>query len=154
MEYFPKVMRYTSLFFIVVIIFFSCDNPLRSDEIELELNQEFELTVGEEGTFPKENLTVGFSHVIEDSRCPKDWRCFVAGNGKVAVWFRKSNNDAISHELNTNYGSSETTYLSYLVRLIELKPYPVGDETIPPSDYSIILRVNKVCNSSDKNFIL
>lgn len=53
------------------------------DSSEIQLNRAFELQLGARAH--KQNLTIVFEKVLEDSRCPEDVQCIWAGEVKVRL---------------------------------------------------------------------
>ena len=131
-----KIIKGDFLKYIIVfmlgIVFAACENPIG---VNVNLNEEFNLKVGEQAVIKGEDLRIKFISVPEDTRCPLDLRCFWSGNAKVALTIRKDSNAPIEDSLNTHVDPRESEYLNYQITLKNLEPYPVQDESIPQTDY-------------------
>lgn len=108
------------------------------------LGREFTLGAGQTVVIRGERLSVTFSQVTEDSRCPTGATCVWEGNAQIAVTVSKPSNEPQKLLLNTN-GSFPTkaTYLNYIVRLLRLDPYPTEGGVIRERDYRATLVVTK-----------
>ncbi len=111
----------------------------------VRLNREFKLKAGEQVTLKRTRLRIKFVNVENDSRCPKDVTCVWAGN--AAVQFRLSigrKNKMVT--LNTSGNAKftpEIEYQGYLVKLVDLSPYPLSKQKIAAGDYIATLLVSK-----------
>jgi hypothetical protein len=100
----------------------------------LPLGQPFDLRVG--ASAPVEGaLTVTFTRVLSDSRCPMDALCVWAGEAIVAVSVSHRTAGPAERELRTEAPGSEASFLNYSIRLITLQPFPRSDRTIRQEDY-------------------
>lgn len=121
---------------------FSCFyNP--TGPAETELNKEFDLKFGKTAVIGEEKLYITFKDVIEDSRCPIGYRCFVAGNGAVLLKIEKDGADLLIDTVNTTSDPHSLNYLNYKITLKNLNPYPVADSLIKKGDYIASLFVEK-----------
>ena len=84
-----------------------------------ELGKDFTLKQGETAFFKSENLRVKFVNITEDSRCPSEVNLALRA-GHVDDAFRDFN--AFSNH--------------YILRILEVNPYPESAEIIKQSDYS------------------
>jgi hypothetical protein len=108
------------------------------------LGKEFTVRVGQTVTIAGEQLSLTFTRVTEDSRCPSGVVCVWEGNAQIAVTVSKSANEPVTLLLNTNPSFPTTaTYLDYTVTLVELKPYPRSTRPIPESRYRADLLVTR-----------
>ena len=109
----------------------------------VNLDQSFEFRVGETVTVNGEALTVEFTGVPEDSRCPTGVQCIWAGNARVQLVLAKGGK-AAGIELNTNLDPKKAPYLEYEVELLGLTPYPTAKGgPIAQSQYRATLVVRK-----------
>ena len=118
----------------------------RSDAKEKMLGQEFNLKIGQKARIKGEDLTINFSSVAEDSRCPEGVDCIWAGNAKIVLKLSKSNGASTSIELNTNTEPREKSFERYEIVLKKLSPYPKKDSSIKKKDYVATLVVKKIPN--------
>ena len=111
---------------------------------ETEDQVQLKLKIGEEQRLKNEGLRIRFVSVVEDSRCPKNVNCVWAGNGKVLLNIADRRKKSRSVELNTNLEPRAVTSSGYEIKLLELDPYPVVNETIQPDKYVAILAIRKL----------
>lgn len=83
-------------------------------------------------------LTIQFRSVKEDSRCPEGAVCVWQGNARVGITINKYEAD-----LNTFLDSTQVTYSGWIVRLLNVSPYPKLQVSRKPEEYSIRLIVLK-----------
>jgi hypothetical protein len=107
------------------------------------LNKEFRIKVGQQVTIKK--LSIKFSAVNSESRCPTGVQCIWAGNAAIVVEVSKKNNRAVHATLNTNTAvqPNELDYKAYKIKLVALNPYPRINQTIDENDYEATLIVTK-----------
>lgn len=90
-----------------------------------------------------ENITLRFSSLISDGRCPIDLRCFWAGNAEVKFVFAADGMES-KFSLNTYSGFTRDTTLSdYRIGLINLTPYPHSERTYLPQQYLAYVVVSR-----------
>lgn len=104
------------------------------------VGQEFTLAPGQTTGIVGTPLTVRFTGVAQDSRCPLQAACFWAGDGAVVVVVSGA---AFSRTdtLHTNLPPRATDLDAYRVTLVALAPYPIG-APIPLGDYRATLVVS------------
>lgn len=110
---------------------------------DVALDQEFELRNGRSVRIEGERLTVSFSRVAEDSRCPKGVECIWAGNAKVVLRLSKARGRASAISLNTGVDPKQGDYRGYEVKLVKLDPYPKEGRQIRRRDYVATLVVSR-----------
>lgn len=95
--------------------------------------------------YGKDNLSLCFDSLIEDSRCPTGVECVWAGTA-IAKFLFKVNNDQREMTLSTlkltGY-PSDTTLMGYKVEFVDLLPYPNINNNTNISDYKAELKVTK-----------
>jgi hypothetical protein len=106
------------------------------------LGQPFDLRAGVSAVVA-DDLRVTFNGVRSDSRCPMDAVCIQAGEAIVALTLSPSAAAAVERELRTSPGLSEVSYLSYVVKLVALAPYPKSTQQIRPEDYVATLSIDR-----------
>lgn len=75
-----------------------------------------------------DEMTVRFSAVTEDSRCPTNVECVWEGNAQVIVEATLTGHAPTILWLNTNPGfETEAAYHAYTIKLFSLAPYPRSD---------------------------
>lgn len=113
----------------------SCQNFV-SNTIK-DFDQEIELKFGEKINFQEEGISIQFSDVVDDSRCPIEFSCFWAGNAEVVVHL---NNNKIN--LNSNIDPKQANISNFTIKLISVEPYPINDTEIQDEEYSVKLQIN------------
>lgn len=98
------------------------------------------LKAGENSNCGFIGLDIRFTGALSDSRCPKDVECIWAG--EVVVGLTVNQRD-IQLTLGPKPGADTTSVGGYLLRLLEVNPYPVAGQQIPPENYSIKLGVSR-----------
>ncbi len=86
----------------------------------VSLGDIFLMHVGEAAGIQGQGLTVSYTQVMEDSRCPPGVQCIQAGNGKILVTMHKEGSNSAAFELNTTDGPKSGRYLNYTVTLVEM----------------------------------
>jgi hypothetical protein len=109
--------------------------------VPADLNEKFELPVGDTATINGEGLTIIFTQVTEDSRCPIGVNCFWEGDGEVELVLSKSGYTTQTVTLHTTLTPQAVMYAGYTISLLELAPYPVYPNPIDPNDYVATLLV-------------
>ncbi len=88
------------------------------------------------------DLSIAFEEVTEDSRCPCDALCIVAG--EIGVKIKLETNETALTKLFTLEGYEgdtggvvETEFEGYHIKLVDVLPFPCNGEPNMNSDYSI-----------------
>ena len=120
----------------------------QADPIETGLDQEFSLHGGQEATISAANLSLRFTDVMEDSRCPKQVECFWTGQARIGIVATQAQAEPTTLEFNTNPAPGQTRQTvevgDYTVVLKSLDPYPqTPDDATTLADYSATLLVRK-----------
>jgi hypothetical protein len=132
-----------STIFSLLLIFTTAPAQPATVTKEAALGQEFEVRLGRQVSIEHEGLTVAFSSLVEDSRCPQDVKCVWAGNGKVLLRLSKAGKRAALMRLNTGLDPKQDAYRGYDVKLVGLNPYPKKDARIKKRDYVATLIVTR-----------
>ena len=109
------------------------------------VGQVFKLRAGRQTALAGEAITIKFSSVGADSRCPAEVQCAWAGNAEVLLEIGDDGKVA-SLKLNTHGGPQyvkEGRYRVYGVELIGLSPHPRRDKKIGASEYVAALKISK-----------
>ena len=107
---------------------------------DIPLGRSFDLRAGTSAAL-QDGLKVTFNSVQSDSRCPMDAICVWAGDAIVKVALSQSGGSAADRDLHTVTNGSQASYLSYVIKLVTLAPYPRSDRPIRPEDYVATLVV-------------
>lgn len=107
----------------------SVNGLLLGDTVNIKLNETLYLD--------GENVSLKFDDVLQDSRCPLDVICIWEGNASVALILSENSN---KHDIVLNtyrpFGR-DTTINNYKITLVDVHPYPMSDNTIDKSKYSV-----------------
>ena len=79
--------------------------------------QQLTIRAGEQKAADGGRVTVSFTKVIDDSRCPMNARCVWAGNARIELAISKGKGQAQIVELNTNTGQRIVRVFGYRIRL-------------------------------------
>ncbi|GAA5520380.1 hypothetical protein LQ318_01520 [Aliifodinibius salicampi] len=121
---------------LIISVILSCQNT--TSPVQPKLGEEFEIEFGKQITIPEEGISLQFSDVLEDSRCPKGVTCVWAGNAEIVIQL----NDAEAN-LNTYLEPKQTNIHEYKVQLLSLNPYPKYNVELENKDYSAKLLITK-----------
>lgn len=122
--------------FFIFALLISCKSSTTANQPKLGEN--FKVKLGETKAIQGEAVSITFSRVLEDSRCPKDVACVWAGNAEIVIQW---NNEDI--HLNTYLDPKKVTISGYRIKLISLDPYPVFEEPVQEKEYVAELLVTK-----------
>ena len=106
------------------------------------LGQPFDLKAGTSAVVA-DGLKLTFDRVRADSRCPLDALCIQAGEAIVVLTLSQSAAAQAEREVRTTAALSEASYLSYVIKLVALAPYPRSTQQIRPEDYVATLTVDR-----------
>jgi len=84
------------------------------------LGATFSAAVGETVVVAGEGLSVTYSALVSDNRCPPGVQCIVAGNAAIAVSVAKAAMPTAGLTLNTDEAPRSARYGSYSVELVQL----------------------------------
>lgn len=109
------------------------------------LGEEFRIKIGQQVRIKGGKLSIKFSGVQDESRCPTGVQCIWEGNAGVAVEVSKKARKIVRATLNTNPSlkPNHLEHLGYKIKLVGLNPYPKADQRIDPNEYEAVLLVTK-----------
>ncbi len=106
------------------------------------VGEPFQLGVGTSVVIADAGFSVGFDHVISDSRCPLNVECIWEGNAAARTWAEIPRADRTFFDLNTNpQFQREATFVGFIVRLLAVTPHPFDGVIIDPKDYIVTMVV-------------
>ncbi|MGH2567587.1 MAG: hypothetical protein ACRDGA_04560 [Bacteroidota bacterium] len=97
-----------------------------------------------------DNLTVTFTRMMEDSRCPIGATCFWGGLAYARVDIQKPGEQTtvmflwIPGLVTTPYRSNRAEFPGYYITLLQLDPYPALDDQGQPVMYEALLAIEKI----------
>lgn len=123
---------------LLAVVASGCSN-LPTSVQEVPAGEVFPLRYGESAIVRDAGIIVTFKRLNEDSRCPEELRCFWEGNASVVV----SAGD-VDLTLNTALMPREAPHAGYVIRLIDVRPYPRHQVERNPGAYTVSLRVTRI----------
>ncbi len=101
------------------------------------------LRVGEEQPVQGTSVSVSFTLVDGDSRCPTDVTCVWAGNAVTVLGVRSGSGPTSPYRLNTTLDPKKVQPAgqSFEIRLDSLQPSPKSGQPIPQSRYVAFLTI-------------
>ena len=86
------------------------------------------------------DLTIRFTSVLEDSRCPTDVQCAWEGNAEILLELSGGSLETVHLNTGPQFPRSEI-YNGYIITLQDLKPYPAEGTHIDESRYTAVLSI-------------
>lgn len=118
--------------------------PQQDKGLEIKVGTEFQLRPGQTASIEPEGMLIKFLKVTNDSRCRSDVVCVWAGQVEVLINISIGNK---SFDVNLIKGPDENLSKreidGYVIKLIQVDPYPVSTKEPDPSEYLITLVVDK-----------
>lgn len=144
-------MKTRTLMFISMLIFLISLGPASIPNhsslsrliLTIPAGGEYTLKFGESVTFNDLRLTITFTSVLEEARCPEDVICFWAGFVTVQVLLGFHNSSSNFYNLTLGLESSLSwinltlNTFTYSIRLIAVDPLPISTHQTLQSDYCI-----------------
>ena len=108
------MIKYFSIVFIVLFLFSGCSKKTILPTVP------FELTLNQQGTLSANGtvLTVQFTQLVEESRCPPNVQCIWAG--QVAVKLKINNSEQFIVGLNHSNYPSSFSYMNHEYTLLDV----------------------------------
>ena len=133
-------MKVATILLLLMTLSGFAQDPIPNKSVPLD--EEFTIKNGEQVTIEGQKLTLKFSSLFHDSRCPTDVVCAWAGNGAIVVEVSRKKKKAVQAMLNTLLNPKAIEYKGYTIRLVALNPYPKTPGQIDPSLYEAVLIVS------------
>ena len=134
-------MKAATILLLLITLSGFAQDPIADRRVSLD--EEFTLKNGQQVTIDGEKLTLKFSSVFHDSRCPSSVTCVWAGNGAIVLEVSRKKKKAVQAMLNTLLDPKQIVFKAYTVRMVALNPYPKTPGEIDPSEYEAVLIVSK-----------
>lgn len=136
----------TSKLFIpaIILLLLSCQNEEPCTNYQLD--KVFDVSFQKTATFCDGAISITFTKVTQDSRCPEDVVCFWQGLAEVEVLIAVNGSEEkflFSTFPTFQDVPSEVTYRGYIFNLEGVKPYPNTKFSQKEKDYSIQMLVEK-----------
>lgn len=136
----------TSKLFIsaIILLLLSCQNeePCTS----YQLDKVFDVNFQETATFCDRVVSITFTKVTQDSRCPEDVVCIWQGLAEVELLIEVNGSEEkflLSTFPTFQDVPSEVTFKGYIFKLEGVSPYPNTEVSHKEKDYSIQMLVEK-----------
>ncbi len=113
-------------------------------EINAQTTPPETISVNYQKTVTKDNLTLKFVSVIEDSRCPVGVNCIWAGNAKVQIEISSKKGISQTFELNTDLQPQIVAFDGFEIKLQNLTPHPKAETTTNPNSYTSVFAIRKL----------
>lgn len=110
---------------------------------QVQPNTQFDLSPGQEARIQGTAVTVRFSRVSDDSRCPVDVQCVWAGNAVVHLSLTSTQSGSVESALNTTLDPKAVSFGGLSIRLVGLRPAPRSGSRIADADYVATLEATK-----------
>ena len=117
--------------------------PASAGLARVPADKEFSLGIGQSASIDGEKLVIKFKAVLEDSRCPTNALCVLAGNGKVEFEVLDINGQNKTIILNTEDEPRLALLKGHKLNLVSLNPPRTNGVSISPGDYSVTLHVER-----------
>jgi len=117
--------------------------PAFAGPVNVPVDKEFSLGIGQSASIDGEKLVIKFKAVLEDSRCPTNALCVLAGNGKVEFEVLDINGENKTIILNTEDEPRLALLKGHKLKLVSLNPPRIDGVSISPGDYSVTLHVER-----------
>ena len=106
-----------------------------------KLDEPFKLAYRQSAEIKGEGLSLTFSVVNEDSRCPTGATCITAGRAAITV---KALKGASTADLRlTMPGGATAGFQAYSITFVELTPHPAVDHLPEHTEYTATLQVER-----------
>ena len=129
--------------YILVILAFTGLSAVSAETIKVFIDREFSLDIGQTAHIEGDELFIKFKAVLEDSRCPVNVLCVLAGNAKVEFEIRDIDGQNKTIALNTEDEPKNTNLKGHKLTLLSLSPPRIDGASIAPEQYAVTLHVER-----------
>lgn len=129
---------------LVAILLIACSefSSKEAPIVFFDFGTPFVLANGQDAHCNSEPLHIRFNRVVGDSRCPSDVVCVWAGEVEIELLV---GDDALLLRLPDDQGGRSKAFIGdWTFELLEVTPYPVSTNPIPPGQYRAKLLVGKM----------
>jgi hypothetical protein len=149
-----RIIRLTALLICASIFFGACagkkqqtkDVSIQKDMVTASLDSSFQLKHNQTAIIESEELTIQFTDVVEDSRCPVGVECVWPGQARIELEIKQKDEEPDKITLISLAGQDELAVRqvnNYFIRLLKVEPPRQKDVELKPSDYNITLLVSR-----------
>jgi hypothetical protein len=112
------------------------------DPVEVSLNEDFQLRIGQSAQVSDAEMKIGFQAVTSDSRCAKGETCITEGDAIVRIWLEDSGGTREERDLHTGSQMARATdFANFSIGLVALHPERISGRNVEPEQYLATLRV-------------
>ncbi len=135
------------LFIIIILVAQGCTR--QSNGINAKLGQEFDIALGQNAAIPGENLSIKFTKLVSDSRCPTGVQCIWQGEVSCLIELGYEGNtfSKVLTQSGLTGGMARTDFKSYEIAFA-IEPYPEAGKSINQKNYRLQLLINKIAGLS------
>lgn len=133
------------IFFIISILILTtfCSDSITETE-SFNLLDDIIINYNQKLVNDDENISIQFTELVGDSRCPIDAICVWEGDAEAKFRFSKNNSfEDFTLQTSRNYFNADTLLFGYRIELVEVFPYPQINIEIPPYDYKVKIKIEK-----------
>jgi len=111
--------------------------------VQAKPNQQIVVKINQQKTDAKSKLTIKFSELIEESRCPTDVQCIQAGSARIKIEVKNGKSAAKTFELATGAKAKSIAVGGHTIKLTDLNPHPASNIRIDRNGYPATFSVGK-----------
>lgn len=111
---------------------------------QAQRDQTLSVRVNRQKSLGRNNLTIKFVSLVEDSRCAEGTRCVWAGNARIQVRITDARGRSQIFEMNTGTGAQGASFGGYAVNLTSLEPRPRVNARINRNAYTATFSVSRL----------
>ncbi len=141
------LMQRQILSVIVALVILASGCTEQESAVLAGLDTPFQVGVNQQAFLETENMSIKLLDIIEDSRCPSDFRCVASGEVVAEIMISKGTELLgvynISDWRQSIGYTSKINVDNYVVELAGVSPYPKDDSGIRLSDYVLTFVVSK-----------
>lgn len=129
---------------VLASLFFSINLAAKERSIiarKVALDAEFVLKHRESAAVANK-FEIRFLKITEDSRCPSDVRCGMAGRAIGLFAVSRKGAAPVNIQIDANPYNAPTMYLNYEIKFMNLTPYPLSTKRSSQNDYAATLLVS------------
>jgi len=141
----------SSIIILLSLAVLSCDD-LRESVIEVKPGEELQVRLreGSDVLLAPDYITIKFTSMLQESRCPQQATCIWGGIAIVQANVKQAEqqNTAlilwIPGLVTTPYRRNRVEISGYYITLLQLDPYPALDDSQQPKVYEALLGIEKI----------
>lgn len=106
--------------------------------ITAQLGEPFQLRINQTAVIMPDNMSIRFLDVLEDSRCPTNFNCYLPGHVMISLNVTElfpGSPSILNLTLGPSSSNSSANVHSHIVELLEVEPYPINNFGFPKGYY-------------------